>query len=1038
MNVRNVAKAKQSAVAKASYVSGEKLFSARDEETKSFRSREVSPDSFILAPSHAPDWVYNRETLWNEAERVEVPVNARVMREVVVALPIELTDEQQKELLMEYVQENFVDAGMVADVNIHKDREQNPHAHILLTVRPFQENGEWATQKTKKEYLLDANGDFIYNEKGNKKSRNVDLTGWSGKAKIVEWRKNLAEKINEHYQKHGIEQSVSHLSYADQGLDKQAIERLTRGEYAVEKQAKEKAAAQGEDYVPVTHYGKMNQVIEAFNLEIESLNSSIEKLESEIIEVRPSSELADFENIRKLVYEKTGSSHDFKRLENIAYSDSVDYITTSETMKSISSWNEKLINQEREIFVIKSVLDNALKRYEKGEDDSSLIKYGFNRESFETMYKDRVSALSNQYDNLQQEIEEFTQAKAFVSHANELQIELIKEEFAFRYPELDVLEELDSEQAISMMNGLLESDDSIKKADILHELKGYLNDEERHILFVKENVINLSQELTRLTESKESLSKNVEFEKARYTNNMNSDLDNSDSNKLNAIFFARHNFFSVKNQLDAVEKEIKNISKAIDDYLVDYTNDKDNKWLSEINIEQKIETLLSLDSSQTPDFIKQKLSNPVVVETQLETIVDSYKNQDDKQILDYQFIESYVVEGLNKLNDSKDRELLSEWELKSVDSIDSKTTLSSTELKMLLRSVESIKLSNQLENNTLFTRKNILDNALKNYENKNFDQLFRYGFNSHTFTDQLGRRTASLEQDYDVFQKNFNVSKEERFTIEKMLKVDARKTMREFVERFPSMSSLQKFDLNKSDALLFMKQSLEKYENENVFVKSTEHFELKKLVDSKSVDEMKERTELNRLLDLKEKIYEVAAKREDEIVRLEPLFKATVKQAKEDDILLPKVFMMRNQYYANVNELNKLNKELKAIDEKFKETIQKRIPDVEVEKLSSVGLDRIVSNIADDKELSAIQNTIESEIKNPSKRDEPSLEEKKKMNEPDEENVNTQQSPEALAGDLLASIIEQAQKKQDSTDHNHKKRTHKKLTIEEKIDRDML
>src|SRR5699024_6018192 len=141
MSMSNISRGKkQSAIASASYRSGEKLYSERYNKT-SFYPREVQPVSYILKPEHAPEWTLNRERLWNEVEAVEKSSRARLAKEITVALPIELTNEQLENLVREYVQENFVDNGMVADVAIHRDNKENPHAHVMLTNRPFLENG---------------------------------------------------------------------------------------------------------------------------------------------------------------------------------------------------------------------------------------------------------------------------------------------------------------------------------------------------------------------------------------------------------------------------------------------------------------------------------------------------------------------------------------------------------------------------------------------------------------------------------------------------------------------------------------------------------------------------------------------------------------------------------------------------------------------------------------------------------------------------------------------------------------------------------
>jgi|SRR5699024_1354721 len=131
-----------------SYRSGDRLYSYKDGETKSYKKRDVEPESFILKPDNAPDWTLERERLWNEVEAYENRDNAQLSRNILIALPNDMTNEQQREVTQVYVQNNFVDDGMVADVSIHRDDIKNPHAHIMLTVRPFDKEGNWKKIKT--------------------------------------------------------------------------------------------------------------------------------------------------------------------------------------------------------------------------------------------------------------------------------------------------------------------------------------------------------------------------------------------------------------------------------------------------------------------------------------------------------------------------------------------------------------------------------------------------------------------------------------------------------------------------------------------------------------------------------------------------------------------------------------------------------------------------------------------------------------------------------------------------------------------------
>ncbi|MDA6162072.1 MobA/MobL family protein, partial [Escherichia coli] len=81
----------------------------------------------------------------------------------------------------------------------------------------FNEDGTWWKNKSKKEYILDEDGNNVLDKNGKKKTRKVDLTGWNSKEKLLEWREKYAEKINEYYRLKGIKKSVSHLSYEAQG-----------------------------------------------------------------------------------------------------------------------------------------------------------------------------------------------------------------------------------------------------------------------------------------------------------------------------------------------------------------------------------------------------------------------------------------------------------------------------------------------------------------------------------------------------------------------------------------------------------------------------------------------------------------------------------------------------------------------------------------------------------------------------------------------------------------------------------------------------
>ena len=106
-------------------------------------NRDLFFRTVLLPPKASPEWK-DREQLWNAVERAEKTKDSRLAREFVVALPIELPRKAQISLLRDFIQNNFVDIGMCADFAIHDTDGHNPHAHILLTVRPLETDGNLA------------------------------------------------------------------------------------------------------------------------------------------------------------------------------------------------------------------------------------------------------------------------------------------------------------------------------------------------------------------------------------------------------------------------------------------------------------------------------------------------------------------------------------------------------------------------------------------------------------------------------------------------------------------------------------------------------------------------------------------------------------------------------------------------------------------------------------------------------------------------------------------------------------------------------
>lgn len=219
MSFSNISAGKlRSAVASAAYRSGESLFDEK-ENRGYFYARRVTPEAFILTPKNAPEWASDRQKLWNEVEKKDRKANSRYAKEFNVALPVELTNEEQKTLITKFVQETFVNKGMVADVAIHRDHEENPHAHVMLTNRPFNPDGSWGL-KSKTQYVLDKNGKQLLTKNGNLKQRKIWLVDWDKPGKVEEWRTAWANEVNSLFQAKGMPERISEKSYEEQGIEK--------------------------------------------------------------------------------------------------------------------------------------------------------------------------------------------------------------------------------------------------------------------------------------------------------------------------------------------------------------------------------------------------------------------------------------------------------------------------------------------------------------------------------------------------------------------------------------------------------------------------------------------------------------------------------------------------------------------------------------------------------------------------------------------------------------------------------------------------
>ncbi|MDS3838031.1 MobA/MobL family protein [Staphylococcus hominis] len=260
----NINRATKNIVASASYRSDEELYSERTDEKIKFRNHTVKPENMILTPQNAPNWTKDRQRLWNEVDKVEKnnskANNPILAKEILLSLPNDFDREVQTELTKDFIKSEFVDNGMVADISIHRDDMNNPHAHVLLTQRPFNSDGTWG-KKTKTRTQYDENGNAILNKNGNKVRKQERFANFDYK----EVRKNWELKLNYYSEREQSLRRYDSRSFEEQGLEKIAEIPLTREEYRLEKNEERRCKKEGIEYKPVTYYGQKNEQIRRYN-----------------------------------------------------------------------------------------------------------------------------------------------------------------------------------------------------------------------------------------------------------------------------------------------------------------------------------------------------------------------------------------------------------------------------------------------------------------------------------------------------------------------------------------------------------------------------------------------------------------------------------------------------------------------------------------------------------------------------------------------------------------------------------------------------
>nr|WP_304220582.1 MobQ family relaxase [Fredinandcohnia onubensis] len=237
----------RSATAAAAYRAHEKIEDERTGLMHDYTRRQGDFETFILAPKHAPSWVYDRPRLWNAVEAAEKRVNAQVCKEINLALPRELNRSEQKALLQSFVQQIFVNDGKIADVAMHYDHEDNPHAHIMLPLREIGPDG--------------------FGKKFQLPTASRKEWAQAEKEQLAWWREEWANFANYELRQRGYGE-IDERSLKDQGIDR--IPQIHEGPHARAIEKKGGVSDRGEFNRAIQEHARIRQEEKAVVISLEA------------------------------------------------------------------------------------------------------------------------------------------------------------------------------------------------------------------------------------------------------------------------------------------------------------------------------------------------------------------------------------------------------------------------------------------------------------------------------------------------------------------------------------------------------------------------------------------------------------------------------------------------------------------------------------------------------------------------------------------------------------------------------------------------
>ena len=377
----------QSVIESAAYRAGERLYSERYGEHSDYTRKGGVVYTEILLPPHAPRVYADRQTLWNAVEAAERGKNAQLAYSFDIALQNEFTLDENIAIARQFLLDNFVSRGMIADLAIHQpDREggiENPHFHVLCPIRPLNLDGTWGA-KQRRVYRADGKFDA------------VPTTDWGKPETLEEWRKAWAELCNTKFKDKGLERRIDHRSYEKLGIDQAP----TVHEGVAVRQMEAKGIS--------TDKGERNRWIRSANSMLRTLREKIKALTIWLTELRAESQpptlavlLTDYYDVRNAgAWSQKAKVSNLKRFAAAAaYLQENDLHTLDDLQNLLDLLRKRLhgvkSNLDAKHSRMKELREllryaNQYERFKPIHDQLGAIKWKSKREQFKTEHESEL------------------------------------------------------------------------------------------------------------------------------------------------------------------------------------------------------------------------------------------------------------------------------------------------------------------------------------------------------------------------------------------------------------------------------------------------------------------------------------------------------------------------------------------------------------------------------------------------------------------------------------------------------------------------